>query len=350
MARQAARPVRGPRGERVTRAGPGPPWRLVLGLGGADPLGDLAGDGASNMAIDDALLASVAAGAPPVLRLYRWQPACLSLGRNQATRGRLDRAGLERVGWHVVRRPTGGLAVLHAEEITYAVAARVETIGRPRDAYARISGALAAALRSLGLEARVVGGSDGDRQGMGGAGGGAGGADPAALARHQAGAPHPSSREPRCFTGTAPGEVCVGGRKILGSAQRRSGRALLQHGSLLLGGSQDAVAGLFGGGAPDVAAASSRACHDGEPAAAGSHGVAAPPAREGSNAPTPPSTTVARELGHVPADERIVAEIVAAFGALVGEPPEPSGLAAAERDLAAGAAARYSSEAWTWRR
>ncbi len=52
----------------------------------------------------------------------------------------------------------------------------------------------------------------------------------------------------------------------------------------------------------------------------------------------------------MPADERIVAAIVAAFGALVGVAPESSGLAAAERDLAAGAAARYSSEAWTWRR
>lgn len=350
MARQAARAVRGPRGERVTRAGPGPRWRLVLGLGGEDPVGGrpadgsaargaatvapglLVGDGARNMAVDDALLASVAAGAPPVLRLYRWKPACLSLGRNQTARGRLDRAGLERRGWHVVRRPTGGLAVLHAEEITYAVAARVETIGSPRDAYARISGALAAALRSLGLEARVAGGGDGDGQDAGGGGGRARGGEPAALARRPPGTPHPSSREPRCFTGMAPGEVCVGGRKILGSAQRRSGRALLQHGSLLLRGSQDAVAGLFGGGAPDAAVSSSHP---------GSDGAAAPP---------PPSTTVARELGHVPPDERIVAAIVAAFGALVGAAPEPSGLAAAERDLAADAAARYSSEAWTWRR
>ena len=348
MSPQAARPARRPREERVTRAGRGPPWRLVLGPGGVDPVGDLAGLGASNMAIDDALLASVAAGAPPVLRLYRWQPACLSLGRNQAARGRLDRAGLERRGWHVVRRPTGGLAVLHAEEITYAVAARVEAIGRPRDAYARISGALAAALRSLGLEARVAaGGSGGDGHGAAGGGGGARGGAPA---RRPAGAPHPSSREPRCFTSTAPGEVCVGGRKILGSAQRRSGRALLQHGSLLLRGSQDAVAGLFGGAAPDAAASSSRACHDGAAAAAGSQGAAAPHSQAGSNAPPPPCTTVARELGHVPADEGIVAAIVTAFGALVGAPPEPSCLADAERDLAAGAAARYSSEAWTWRR
>jgi lipoate-protein ligase A len=190
----------------------------VLGGGQAAPhdaAAPLASAGAWNMAVDDALLASVEAGAPPAIRFYRWTPACLSIGRNQAIRGRIDEDLLARRGWGLVRRPTGGLAVLHDEEITYAVAARTDAIGRPRAAYLRISGALAAGLRSLGLDAVVAAAPSG-------------------------GPPDPASPEPRCFTGTAPGEVCVAGRKLLGSAQRRAGRALLQHGSLLLRGTQTA--------------------------------------------------------------------------------------------------------------
>ncbi|MFW6206236.1 MAG: lipoate--protein ligase family protein, partial [Gemmatimonadota bacterium] len=140
------------------------PWRLVRGTGlpvqdaprraavdleGSDSI--TPADGATNMAVDAALLESVQAGAPPVLRLYRWSPACLSFGRNQPARGRYDRDLAEDRGIDFVRRPTGGQAVLHDDELTYAVIAPVAVIGKPRTAYAAINRALVAALRELGV-------------------------------------------------------------------------------------------------------------------------------------------------------------------------------------------------------
>src|SRR3954451_18997918 len=92
--------------------------------------------GAWNMAVDEALAASVADGGVPVLRFYRWEPACLSLGRNQPARGRYDLAALAAAGVDVVRRPTGGRAVLHRRELTYSAAAPVALLGPPRHAYA----------------------------------------------------------------------------------------------------------------------------------------------------------------------------------------------------------------------
>ena len=290
-------------------------WRVVLGAGvdapshapssvpGAAPAGGpfgLESGGARNMAVDDALLATAAAGGPATLRLYRWAPACLSVGRNQVIRGRLDRARLARHGWELVRRPTGGLAVLHDAEITYAVAAPMDAVGGPREAYRRISAALAAALRSLDLDAAGL--------------------------DAPAGAPaHPGRDDARCFAGTSPGEVCVGGRKILGSAQRRSGSALLQHGSLLLRGSQDVVGELV------------------PPATKG--GLAAKQAARAAG-----QTTVEAELGTAPTDGVIVAAIVTAFSAALGVCPDPMPLAPAERSLADERERVHGSEAWVWRR
>jgi lipoate-protein ligase A len=254
------------------------------------------------MAVDDALLATAAAGGPATLRLYRWAPACLSVGRNQVIRGRLDGTRLARRGWQLVRRATGGLAVLHDAEITYAVTAPMEAVGGPREAYRRISGALAAALRSLDLDA--------------------------AVAAAPAGAPaRPGRDDARCFAGTAPGEVCVGRRKILGSAQRRSGSALLQHGSLLLRGSQDVVGDLVPpaprGPGLKPEAASERAARQ---------------------------TTVEAELGTVPPDGVVVAAIVTAFAAALGVCPDPMPLTPAERSLADERERVHGSEAWVWRR
>src|SRR4028119_1470164 len=78
--------------------------------------------GAWNMAVDEALAESVRQGGLPVLRLYRWSPRCLSLGRNQPARGRYDTAALAARGIDVVRRPTGGRAVLHDRELAYCAA------------------------------------------------------------------------------------------------------------------------------------------------------------------------------------------------------------------------------------
>ena len=144
------------------------------------------------------------------LRLYRWDPPSLSFGRHEAAMRRYDRAEIERRGLAVVRRPTGGRAVWHEEEVTYAVAAPLATFGSLAATYREIHERIAAALRTLGV--------------------------PAVLAERR----HPfrPQRAGACFAATAGGEIVVAGRKIVGSAQLAHGRAVLQHGSILLGGSQ----------------------------------------------------------------------------------------------------------------
>lgn len=114
------------------------------------------------MAVDEALIGGVAAGAPPVLRLYTWSPACVSLGRNQPARGRFDARLAQRRGIDIVRRPTGGLAVYHDRELTYAVAVPVALLGGPRRTYREINRAIVNGLRKLGVAASVAGGA-GDR-------------------------------------------------------------------------------------------------------------------------------------------------------------------------------------------
>lgn len=180
-------------------------WQLML-----DPAGR---SGAANMAIDAELLADAAASGRAVLRLYRFAPPCLSLGRNEPT-ARYDRAAIARLGIDVVRRPTGGRAVWHEDDVTYAVAAPIATFGGLRAAYSAIHTRIAAALRALGAAATLAP----DR--------------PMARAPGRSGA---------CFASAVGGEVVAGGRKLVGSAQVRQGAALLQHGSILVAGSQDIV-------------------------------------------------------------------------------------------------------------
>ena len=92
-------------------------WRLLI---------DQPADGATNMARDQALLSSCVDGAArPTLRLYRWHPACLSLGRFQRA-DVIDRAACARAGVAIVRRPSGGRALLHDAELTYAIIARAD--------------------------------------------------------------------------------------------------------------------------------------------------------------------------------------------------------------------------------
>ena len=183
-------------------------WELML-----EPAGR---SGAANMTIDADLLAETARTGRAFLRLYRFDPPCLSLGRNEPAAARYDRAAIARRGLDVVRRPTGGGAVWHEHEVTYAVAAPVATFGSLRNAYRTIHERLVAALQSLGVEAT--------------------------LAPHR---PPPSSRildhPASCFATPVGGEVLVAGRKLVGSAQVRKGSAFLQHGSILLAGSQEIV-------------------------------------------------------------------------------------------------------------
>ena len=181
------------------------------------------------MAVDQALLDDVdRRGDVACLRLYRWNPPCLSFGRNEPALSRYDRSAIERLGVDVVRRPTGGRAVWHDDEVTYAVAAPVAAFGCLRDSYREIHRRLARALRYLGVDAVLA--PDALR--------------PGALS---AGA---------CFAQPVGGEVLVHGRKVVGSAQVRQGDAFLQHGSILLGGSQDFVARVSRQGAAPAGAGS----------------------------------------------------------------------------------------------
>src|SRR6266540_2536525 len=115
-----------------------------------DPAGR---SGPENMAIDAELLAEASRTGRAFLRLYRFDPPCLSFGRHEPARDRYDRAAIARLGIDVVRRPTGGRAVWHEHEVTYAVAAPMDAFGGLRESYRAIHRRIAAALRALGADA-----------------------------------------------------------------------------------------------------------------------------------------------------------------------------------------------------
>lgn len=164
------------------------------------------------MALDDALLQDAARTGQPTLRLYRWSPPCLSFGRNEPALARYDRAAIDRLGLDVVRRPTGGRAVWHDAELTYAVAAPIAAFGTLAESYRAIHARLAAALRTLGAVAELA--PRGRAAGVG---------------------------DGPCFATPVGGEVLVNGKKVVGSAQVRHASAFLQHGSILLDGSQEMI-------------------------------------------------------------------------------------------------------------
>ncbi len=169
------------------------------------------GPGQENMAIDEALLENVGRGdSPPTLRLYGFAPPTLSLGRFQKARELIDRELAAREGLTLVRRPTGGQAVLHDRELTYAVVLareHLQPFGK-REVYRFIAGLLLAGLEAAGIRAR----SNSARQG--------------------------SARNPDCFRSTGQYEIAdERERKLIGSAQVLDRRAALQHGAIPLDGS-----------------------------------------------------------------------------------------------------------------
>lgn len=178
-------------------------WRLIL---------DLPARGAWNMAVDEALLESAGRGeVPPTLRLYGWEPACLSLGYAQPLTD-VDEGRLAAQGWDVVRRPTGGRAILHVDELTYSVTGPVHEprlAGDILTSYQRLSGAILHALELLGLAVR---------------------------AEPQAGAANGTTVQPVCFEVPSHYEITFGGKKLVGSAQARRKEGVLQHGTLPLHG------------------------------------------------------------------------------------------------------------------
>jgi lipoate-protein ligase A len=164
------------------------------------------------MARDQGMLDRAEAEGGLLLRLYEWDPPCLSFGRNESALKRYDRREIERLGLDVVRRPTGGRAVWHESEVTYAVAGRVSQFGSLNAAYCAIHQFLAAALSRLGALVTLAGKT-----------------------------PVPGFSPGGCFSAPVGGEIMYGNRKLVGSAQLRQGDAFLQHGSILLGGTQEIV-------------------------------------------------------------------------------------------------------------
>ncbi len=169
---------------------------------------DGARDGAANMARDRDLLAAHRPGDDPVLRIYRWSPPAVTIGYNQRFED-FDADGARARGWDVVRRPTGGRAILHADELTYAVVGSSPgpVFGDTLHAvYMTINRALVAFLAGLGVAAEI---SDGESR--------------------------EDARGLVCFKSAGRYEIAVQGRKIIGSAQRRTAGCFLQHGSILAG-------------------------------------------------------------------------------------------------------------------
>jgi lipoate-protein ligase A len=163
------------------------------------------------MAVDEAILESIHRGdSLPTLRLYSWTPACLSLGHAQPYAD-VDLARLRERGWEVVRRVTGGRAILHTDELTYSVAGPAENpilAGSVLESYSRLAQALLHAVQDLRLPVDMKEGK----------------------------ADESGKTNPVCFEVPSTYEITVNGKKLIGSAQARKKEGVLQHGSLPLSG------------------------------------------------------------------------------------------------------------------
>ena len=183
-------------------------WRLIID----PPMG-----GAENMASDEAMLLHAGTegkSIPPTLRLYGWLSPTISIGCHQ------DAGQFSGHALPVVRRITGGRAVLHHMELTYSIVAHSDAApfsGGIMGAYRRISSCIALALKDIGIDA----GLSEKRKGY--------------------------EKTPACFNSSVKYEVLVGGRKIAGSAQRRFKGVFLQHGSVLVQMDRALNESVFGG-------------------------------------------------------------------------------------------------------
>ena len=171
--------------------------------------------GYENMAIDEAIYISCQQGnAPPTLRLYGWRPPAVSLGYFQKVEAAVDLRECRRHGIDVVRRISGGRAVVHNHELTYAVIAPEHPSPfspRVLETYMTIGACLMKALKSLGLNVQWVGARD----------------------KHRS-APSVKNDTASCFSAPSWFEITVDGKKICGSAQKRGNGVFLQHGSILI--------------------------------------------------------------------------------------------------------------------
>ncbi|HXL86228.1 MAG TPA: hypothetical protein VN927_03420 [Gemmatimonadaceae bacterium] len=243
------------------------------------------------MARDTALQARAAETSETVFSVYSWARPTLSFGRHQPATGLYDVERIHAAGLDVVRRPTGGRAILHNREVTYSVTAPIEDAEPLREAYSRINRILLDGLTRLGVVA--------------------------ALASPAARAPAPSIRP--CFETPGEGELVADGGKLVGSAQWRDAGALLQHGSILVEDDQSSL--------PSFAACSVN----------GSRGSIAQPA------------TLAALLGRAPD----AAEVASAMFGAVRSLEDADATVLDEDEIRAEAlqhVPHFLDEDWTWRR
>lgn len=253
-------------------------WTLLR----TPPLG-----GAENMAVDEVLLERAARTGEAVFRVYSWAEPTLSFGRNQTAVGVYDASRASDRGVAVVRRLTGGRALLHHREVTYSVTAPLANAASLRESYERINRLLVYGLRRLGVAVEV------------------------AAPRERAVAPSASP----CFERPAAGELIVNGRKLVGSAQWRDDNAMLQHGSILIEDDQALVSELASVEVPNPQ----------------------------------PAATLAASLGRVPSFDEVATALFDAVRSLESEGAAEMDLNPAVDD-ASRAIGRYLDERWTWRR
>jgi lipoate-protein ligase A len=238
------------------------------------------------MSLDETLLESAAGRGAATVRIYSWSHRTISLGRHQRVEGRIDREAVRALGLGIVRRITGGRALVHHREITYAVTAAVGTGTRLRDDYARINALLLATLHALGVPAREA---------------------------LDVPAPRAPGHAP-CFEAPAKGELMIDAGKLVGSAQLRLGGALLQHGSILVDDDQGLLSQVTLGGAPLRPAATLRAA-------------------------------LGREVGAAEFAEVLLAQMRRLWDAEAA----PGALTPAEARRAGELRSRYEDSSWTWR-
>ena len=250
-------------------------------------------DGAANMALDEALmLTRLRVPGPPTLRFFAWAPPTISLGYGQRLDGRIDVEAAARMGLGLVRRPTGGSAILHEgpdREVTYSVVAAAGDFPGADDllgTYQFIGAALRAGLRGLGVPVEMVPVQPSD----------------------------PANTPAFCFARTGSYELEVDGRKLVGSAQRRQGAAFLQHGAVMLAADRERLRRAFPGGGD----------------------------------PLPGMTTLEAVLGRCPSFDETVAALGEGFRAAHGIELRPGSLTAEELALADSLVeTKYGTDDWT---
>ncbi len=268
-------------------------WRLLV---------TPAASGAWNMAVDEAILMAVGSdNAAPTLRLYAWEPPCLSIGYAQQISD-VDLTRLHARGWDLVRRPTGGRAILHTDELTYAVIGQhsePRLAGGVLESYQVLATALLEALQQLSI--------------------------PAESESHADSSSSSTSHGAVCFEVPSNYEITVGGKKLLGSAQARRREGILQHGTLPLYGDLRRIVDVLD--YPDQQQRSSAAGRLLDRA-----------------------TTVETALGYLPKWETVAQAFIAAFEGKLNLRLEPGELSAFEHAQAGEIMTeKYANQQWSTR-